>query len=389
MSELDSLRSFWGPKPPRLCVVETADWAFWTHRSHLGRAALDAGMEVHVIAPGGDEHRRIRSGGFHYHDIDLERSGTNPLAEGRFVTRLVELYRRIQPSIAHHIALKACMYGAMAARVARVPAIVGSVTGLGYAFMPAGPRRAVLRETVSMALRAALRGSRAHTVFQNPDDRDLFVRQSIVNPVRTSVILGSGVDTSRFRVVPEPGHVPSIVFGSRMLWDKGTAELVDALRLLRGRGVPFRACFAGAPDVANPAAVSEAQLRAWQGEGLLEWRGHVTDMAALLAESHVACLPSYREGLPLFLAEASASGRPVVTTDVPGCRSVVIHESTGLVVAVRDARALAMALERLLLDPALRARLGRAGREFAVRELSATRVVSQTFALYRALLEAR
>ncbi len=373
-------------KPPRLCVVETADFAFTTHRLHLGRAALEAGMDVHVLAPGGDQQRRIRDAGFHYHELELQRSGTNPTSEARVVLELAAHYRAIRPDVVHHIALKSVLYGALAARAVGVEAVVGSLTGLGYTFIPAGVKRALLRQAVSLGLRAALRGSRVHTIFQNPDDRDFFVRDGLVNAARTSVILGSGVDTQRFKPTPEPAGVPLIAFGARMLWDKGVAELVAALRVLRGRGVPFRACFAGTPDPANPATVTEPQLRSWQAEGILEWRGHVTDVAALLSECHIACLPSYREGLPLFLAEAAASGRAAVTTDVPGCRSVVVDGQTGLLVPARDSEALAQALEKLLLDPQLRLRMGRAARVHAERELAATRVVAETFAVYRSLL---
>ena len=383
--QLDAQTNF-GAVPPRLCVIETADWAFSTHRLHLGRAALQAGMEVHVIAPGGDQARRIRDGGFVYHELVMDRSGTNPATEALVVRELLALYRRIRPDIVHHVALKACLYGAIAARLANVPAIVGSVTGLGYTFIPGGAGRVLLREVVSMALRVSLRGTRVHTIFQNPDDRDLFARRAMVNGARASVILGSGVDTDRFVATAEPNGVPLIAFGSRMLWDKGIAELIEALKLLRQRRVAFRACFAGIPDPSNPATVTEEQLLDWQAQGLIEWRGQVADMAGLLAACHIACLPSYREGLPLFLAEAAASAKPVVTTDVPGCRSVVVQDQTGLLVPVRDARALADALQRLLLDAELRSRMGRAGRTFAERELSAKRVVSDTFAIYRSLL---
>lgn len=347
-------------------------------------------MEVHVVAPGGDRERRIRDGGFEYHELALERAGTNPALEARVVAELRDIYRRVRPHIVHHVALKSHLYGALAARSAGVPAIVGSLTGLGYAFIPGGLKRVLLREVVSLGLRAALRASRVHTIFQNPDDRAFFVRRGLVNAQRSSVILGSGVDTQQFRPSPPPtGVPPRICFGSRMLWDKGIAELVEALRLLRARGVAHEAWFAGTPDPANPATVSEATLRAWESEGLLRWCGHVKDMAALLAESHLACLPSYREGLPLFLAEAAACGRPAVTTDVPGCRSVVQHGQTGLLVPVREPLALADALQRLLEGAELRERLGRGARAFAEAELSASHVVASTFAVYRGLLARR
>lgn len=378
-----------GARGLRLCLVETADFAFWTHRLHLGQAAREAGMEVHVIAPGGDRQRRIRDAGFIYHELSLDRAGTNPATELKAVGELGRLYRKIRPDIVHHIALKSALYGAFAARAAGVPAIVGSLTGLGYTFIPGGLKRALLRETVTLSLRAALRGSRVHTIFQNPDDRAFFLSRHLVNERRTSVILGSGVDVQQFRPAPAVAGVPRICFGSRMLLDKGVAELVEALRLLRARGVAYEASFAGTPDPANPATITERELRAWEAEGLIEWHGQVRDMVGLLAKSHVACLPSYREGLPLFLAEAAACGKPAVTTDVPGCRSVVRHGQTGLLVPARNALALAGALQRLIEQPALRDQMGRAARAFADAELSAVHVVGSIFEVYRRLLAAR
>jgi glycosyltransferase involved in cell wall biosynthesis len=301
------------------------------------------------------------------------------------VWQLVRLYERIRPDLVHHIALKSVLYGSAVARLLGIPA-VGSITGLGYTFIPGGARRVVLREGISALLRVALRSPNIHVVFQNPDDQQLFLKKKLVREDRTSLIPGSGVDTVRFAFVPEPETLPRILVATRMLKDKGVVELVDAARLLRQRNVAFELVLAGDSDAENPATIEPSQLRAWHEEGIVRWLGHSGDIASLLRDAHVACLPSYREGLPLFLAEAAAAGRAAVATDVPGCRSVVQHGTTGLLVPPRNALALADALEQLLSDAGLRQRMGASARELAVREFAKEQVNGAIFRIYSALL---
>ena len=173
---------------------------------------------------------------------------------------------------------------------------------------------------------------------------------------------------------------------ARMLMDKGIVEFVEAARLLRAAGLQARFLLVGAPDTANPASIEKWRLEAWQSEGTVEWLGRREDIAALLAGAHVVCLPSYREGLPKTLAEAAAAGRPIVTTDVPGCREVVRDGIEGLLVPPRESARLACALERLLRDPELRLRMGSAARARAVECFSTTRINEETLSVYRKLL---
>jgi glycosyltransferase involved in cell wall biosynthesis len=174
-----------------------------------------------------------------------------------------------------------------------------------------------------------------------------------------------------------------VVFAARLLRDKGTSEFVAAARLLRQRGVEARFVLAGERDPLNPSTVSARDVDGWVREGVVESLGWVSDMPALLAGCHIVCLPSHREGLPKSLIEAAAAGRPIVTTDVPGCRDVVRHEDNGLVVPARDARALADAMQRLIEDAALRAQMGARGRVRAEQEFGLDAVIHQTLALYR------
>jgi|SRR6478735_5472379 len=375
-------------RPLRICFVETAASAFTAHRKHLARAALEAGLEVHLIAPDTVTTSMVGFERVICHELILDRSSVGPWAELGVISQLVRLYRRIRPDVVHHIALKPVLYGALAARVAGVRCVVGTLTGLGYTFIPGGLSRRVLRLVVSSALRVALSGG-GHTTFENPDDRDFFIDEGLVAAARSSVVVGSGVDTDEFTMQSEPSGVPVVLVGTRMLWDKGIGELVSAAQLLRAQGVQFRLVFAGAPDPQNPASIPDSQLFDWQNRGLIEWLGMRRDMPSLLAQCHIACLPSYREGLPVFLAEAAASGRPCVSTDVPGCRTAVIHEQTGLLVPACEVQGLAVALRRLIEDSHLRHRLGLGGRQHAERELSSRTVSAAFLRLYQDMLAAR
>lgn len=370
----------------KLVYVETDARAFTTHRKHLWRAGLAAGHDVHLIAPGSDSDTKgLREAGVVYHPLAMERGGMNPIAEAGTTLALARLYRRLRPDIVHHMALKSVLYGAAAARSVGVPAIVGSLTGLGYAFMPGGRRRRVLARGLLLGLRAALAARNVKTIVQNPDDRAFLLEQGVARPERVKLIYGSGVDTAEFFPAPEPEGPPIVLAGSRMLWDKGIGELVEACRLVRQAGASVRLVLAGDPDLQNPATISEAQLRAWTEQDHVEWRPHSGEMARLLRESTLACLPSYREGLPLFLAEAAASGRASITTDVPGCRSVVEHGHSGLIVPARETAPLAEAISKLLVDAPLRRQMGESARRLAEQRFSKEVVTDQIFAVYESL----
>jgi glycosyltransferase involved in cell wall biosynthesis len=257
---------------------------------------------------------------------------------------------------------------------------------MGFVFSSRSRLATILRPLVRAALRALLNPPGSRVVFENPDDLESAARRRLVRREDAVLIRGAGVDTERFRPTPEPAGTPTVVLIARMLWDKGVGEYVEAGRLLKAKGVGASLILVGAPDARNPAAISEAQLRAWHEEGIVQWLGYRADIAEILAHCHIVCLPSYREGLPKCLLEAMAAGRPIVATDVPGCREAVRNGDNGLLVPSRDTEALAGALEALIGDPLLRRRYGDRGRRRAETEF-ATRVVNEaTLGLYQEML---
>ncbi|MFA7430530.1 MAG: glycosyltransferase family 4 protein [Rhodospirillaceae bacterium] len=375
------------PTRPLLLFVVTEDWAFWSHRLPMARAARDAGFAVAVACRAGLHRERIEAEGFRVLPLrHLRRESLNPWTEARAVAELTALYRRERPALVHHVAMKPVLYGALAARLAGVPAVVNALAGMGFVFTATSVKARVLRPAILAAFRLLLNRPGSRVLVQNADDRALFVERGLVLADRVALIPGSGVDTNAFVPAPEPSGPPVALCVARLLWDKGIGELVEAAHLLRARGVALRIRVAGDPDPANPRTIPEETVRAWSAEGLVEFLGRRDDIAALTAASHIAVLPSYREGMPKALLEAAACGRPLVTTDVPGCRALVEDGINGLLVPERDALALADALERLALDAALRQRLGQQARRQA-EEIYSERAVGRAVAdLYRSLV---
>lgn len=359
---------------------------FLSHRLPLALGALTAGYDVHLATPDHPRRREVENRGVTFHPILMSRSGMGPWGEYRSFRSLLRLYRDLRPDVVHQVTPKPVIYGSLAARVAGVRSVVNAISGLGHVFVARGWKADLRRTVVLQAYRSAFAHSRCRGIFQNPDDVALFREAGIVTEGQTLLIPGSGVDLAEFHPTPEPAGRPVVILPSRLLWDKGVGEFVAAARGLRDRGLEHRAVLVGKPDPGNPRAVPEEEVQRWVKEGVVEWWGHREDMPGVFAQSNVVCLPStYREGVPKVLLEAAAAGRAIITTDVPGCRDVVKHENTGLLIPPRDPLALSAAIERLVEDPILRARLGSRARARAVAEFGIGRVVETTLGLYREL----
>ena len=374
---------------PRLLFLITEDWYFWSHRLDLARASAQAGFDVSIASRVTAHGERIQHEGFQLLPISLFRRGRNPFVELAAVLELVRLYRRERPAIVHHVALKPILYGSLAAWISGVPVVVNAFAGLGYAFTDETRRKSIAHRFLCRALTTLLQLSKAIVIFQNKDDRELLLKEGVVEIQQTRIIPGSGVDTKRFDVHPSAEECPIVMLASRMLWDKGIGEFVEASRRLKQNGLAARYVLVGRCDEHNPAAIEPTQLRQWVEEGVVEWWEHRDEMSSTLASATIVVLPSYREGLPKVLLEAAACGKPLIATDVPGCREIVTHGVNGLLVAARDSAALAVAIDTLLRDSSRRAAMGVAGREVVTRMFSVEKIAGQFVDLYRELLAGR
>jgi len=377
------------PERPRIMYLVTEDWVFVSHRLPIARAARDAGFDVVVATRVAEHGAAIEREGFALIPLPWNRRSLNPFRELASLVRLVALYRRLKPAIVHHVAVKPALIGSVAAWLAGVPRIVNAITGLGFVFSSTSVRARLLRPLIRNGFRLLLQRPQSRIIVQNPDDSTVLVNECGIARERIHLIRGSGVDLDRFHATPEPTTAGGVVatLASRMIWDKGVGDLVAAARLLKAKGAPVRVVLAGKPDPDNPASIPEAQLRAWHEEGVVEWRGFVTDMPALWAESHIAVLPSfYGEGVPKCLIEAAASARAIVAADGPGLREIVRDGENGVLVPPHDAAALAAAIERLASDADARRRMGAIGRTLSESDFGERKVAAETLTLYRKLL---
>lgn len=369
----------------KLLYVVTEDKAFLSHRLPMARAARDAGFDVHVATSVGPAAEAIRAEGFTIHPMPLRRGGLSPLGAISTIQALRKIKRELDPAIVHHVGMQICVLGGISSLGMTTPQI-NAMTGLGYAFTSTTAQALLLRIVIAVALRFLL--NRDHAVFlvQNPDDRTALETIGIDHH-RLARIPGSGVDTDKLTPLPEPDGPISVGFAGRLLTSKGIRALVAAHRILRTQGMDIRLLIAGTSDPANPDSVTLEEAQQWNSEPGIKWLGQVGDIASLWRDSHIAALPSHREGLPKSLLEAAACGRPMVATDAPGCREIVIHEETGLLVPIEDPQALAKAIGALAASKELRTRYGAAARQLVVDEMSAQAIGAATVALYEEQLQ--
>ncbi len=335
-------------------------------RGPLIEALLASGCEVHVAAPGlallPQVRRWLEAKDVKWHDIPLRRTGTNPVADLGLLFALLRLMRKERPTVVLPYTIKPVVYGTIAAWLARVPRRFALVTGLGYAFT--GDRDGLVKRIISHLYRAAL--GHAHKVFfQNPDDERHFREAGILPAQVPSVVVnGSGVDVDAYSVQPLAGDPPVFLMIGRLLGDKGVREYVEAAWRLKAGASRARFLLVGWVD-ANPDAIDQAELDEWVASGVIEFLGKLDDVRPAIAAASVYVLPSYREGTPRTVLEAMAMGRPVITTDAPGCRETVVDGDNGFLVPVQSVDALVAAMSRFIADPALAARMGMRSRGIA------------------------
>ena len=369
---------------PRLLYLVSEDWYFLSHRLPMARAARAAGYEVHVATRVVDGGAAIEAEGFTLHPLTWRRGSTNPLDFLQAVLQARAVYRRLAPALVHQVAFWPSIVGSVAG-VGLPAKRLSALAGLGFAFTSNTLKARLVRTLLRPLLRHLLGGKRAAVLVQNPDDRAAFIALGVA-PSHVFLIPGSGVDTERLKPLPEPPEPVAVAYVGRLLADKGLRSLIAAQTRLTARGQPIRLLIAGDPDPANPASIPPPEIADWRRQPGVELLGHVSDIASVWAKAHIAVLPSRREGLPKSLLEAAACGRPIVATDVPGCREIARPDTNALLVQVDDAAALADAMATLAQDAGLRARFGAAGRALVEREFSNARIGADIVALYRKLL---
>jgi mannose/cellobiose epimerase-like protein (N-acyl-D-glucosamine 2-epimerase family)/glycosyltransferase involved in cell wall biosynthesis len=369
----------------RVIYLVTEDWYFMSHRLPMARAARDAGFEVHVATRVDRHATAIETEGFHLHPISWRRGSLDPRDLVRVVREVRRLYRNIKPDLAHHVALPATVVGSLAATGLPIVCL-NAMTGLGTMFTSDAVKIRLVRTALTLALRRLLNRARSATLVQNLDDRAVIERLG-VDSARIALIPGSGVDIDSMTPKPEPLGPVIVAFVGRLVESKGVRTLMAAHGRLGQRGRKIQLLLAGTPDPANPMSIPAQDIETWSKRPNVTHLGFVEDIGALWASAHIAVLPSHREGMPLSLLEAAACGRPLVATDVPGCRDIARPGVNAFLVPLDDAEALADAIDRLAGDAELRRKFGRASRDLVEQNFSSRRIGAALVKLYRRLLE--
>lgn len=369
-----------------LFVVNTPEF-FISHRLPLALAAREEGFEVHVATANGAGVQRIKAQGINHHVIDFARSGQDPLVELKTLYQILNLFKLLKPNLIHLVTIKPVLYGGICARFCGIEGVVSAISGLGIVFSTHSPMSRLRKWFISHLYTFAFRQKSLAVIFQNLDDRDTLLSTGALKLPQARMIRGSGIWLSEFPIRSEPEGKPVVAMAARLLRTKGVVEFVEAARILKKRSVSVDMRLIGSPDLGNPTSISENELMEWNNEGIVSLLGHRSDIAEQYAASNIVCLPSYYgEGLPKCLVEAAAAARAVVTTDHPGCRDAIIPDQTGLLVPIKDPVALADAIQKLIEDPKLRERMGKAGRALAEKEFSIDKIVSQHLQIYEEVL---
>lgn len=352
----------------RIGIISSSAFTLINFRGPLIEAMCKRGMTVFAFAPDYDEGTlaAVRSLGATPQDISLSRAGMNPFRDLIDLVKLARQLRELKLDATFCYFIKPVIYGTLAATLAGIARRVAMIEGVGYVFTEGeqfGLRRRVLRTLVTGLYKLAL--SQTHRVFMlNPDDRKMFIESGMVESEKVSLLKGIGVDLDQFIVEETSAEPVSFILIARLLKEKGIYDYVEAARVVRRQHPRARFVLLGSVDL-NPGSISLEEVKTWVKDGLVEWPGHVSDVRPWIAQASVFVLPSYREGLPRSTQEVMAMGKPVITTDVPGCRETVEHGINGFKVPVRDPAALAEAMLTFIRSPHLVESMGRASRHKA------------------------
>lgn len=372
----------------KLIFLAAEDWSFLAHRMPMARAARDAGFDVAVITRvnRAETCAAIESGGIRVIPFNWQRRSINLIAALREISAIRKIYAAERPNIVHHVAIKPIIWGTLAAIGAGMKRVVNAPTGLGYIFTSQDFLARGLRVIVSPLLRFCMRSPRVWTVLENSDDLRDLIADGMIIADRATLIRGCGIELDIHTTLLEPDGPITIGIAARMLHDKGIMPLVQAIQMVRQRGLDIRLLMAGTPDAENHASLTDAEMAQISAMPGITVLGQIADIRALWARCHIAVLPSRREGLPKALLEAAAAQRAIIATDVPGCREICVDGVNGIRVPVDDARALADAIQVLAQNPALRACYAAASRAMAEGDLSAIAVGAAMTALYNRIV---
>ena len=364
-----------------ICFVYNTSQYLYKFRLELMESMLRDGYAVYAIAPEDRYSAKFQQHNIQFISIEVDRRGYNIFKDIKLVWSLANIYRKISPLIVHHFTIKPVLYGSLAGRLAKIPKIINSITGLGYTFINSSWSKWLICKLYYISQKS----DKIQLIFQNPDDRDFFLDKNLIRNNQSNLILSSGVNLEKFKCSnyqsSSASHQCTFLFLSRIFYDKGIVELVEAIKMVFKSNEHVKLIIAGDVDLGNPGLVSKDWMDTKSKLSFIDWIGYIDDVTELFSKVDVVVLPSYREGVPHSLIEALAMGLPVITTDTPGCRVVVDHGLNGFMVPPRDSNTLYNAMLKLANDYALRKKFGRYSLEKS-KEFDVKKINKETMELY-------
>lgn len=373
-------------KKHKILFIIVEDRYFLSHRLHLAQYAIKKGYQVGLLCKISKHKEFLENEGIQVFDWSLVRGSFNLFFEIKAIYEILITLLKFAPDVLHAVALKPVIYASFASKLVFLKSRVFALGGLGFIFSSDKILAKLLRPLIVLVLKFTFSGNKSRLIIQNIDDKRTLINLKVIRDEKIDLIKGAGVDMKIFSFIKEPSQIPEVILPARLLWDKGVGEFVLAADILKKRGINAKFTLLGETDPHNPECIPDDQIEDWKKEGAVGVAGFQDDMAKCIQDCAVVCLPSYREGLPKSLLEAASCGRPIVTTDVPGCREIVQDGVNGYLVPSKDPDLLAEALSRLLTDRKLREVMGLKGREFVEREFSAEIVAIKTEKIWNSLL---
>jgi glycosyltransferase involved in cell wall biosynthesis len=370
----------------KLLFIVNVDWFFISHRLPIAIDAIKNGYEVHLACGITDRQNELEALGVVVHPVSITRSGTSLLKEFRVIKELNSVVNKVLPDVVHLVTIKGAVYGGLVTRFKKIKTRVVSISGLGFVFIDESSKARIIRFLVTKLYRLALNSANTKVIFQNENDKNIFIQNKIIKPNQSLVIRGSGVDLNTYKYLPESSGEKVVMFLARLLKDKGLVEFCDAATDLKQAGFKGRFVLVGDIDLHNPNSITQAELNNYVSSGYIEHWGYSNNVPEIIAKSHIMVLPSYREGLPKSLIEAAACGRAVITTDVPGCRDAVTPNVTGVLIPIKSSAAIVSAVLDLCDKEDKRKAMGKCGRELAESQFDISDVITTHLNLYKGAL---
>ena len=370
----------------KILFFVNVDWFFVSHRLPIAVAAFKAGFEVHVVTTMTGKENILRKAGFILHDVPISRGNASPFSYLKTISEIVKIFRNVKPDLVHLITIKPILLGGIAARIVGIHGVIAAISGMGYVFINKGLIASIRKWTVKLLYNISLGHKNLRVICQNLNDLDDIQKATKLPNRSFTVIDGSGISLKNFQYTVDTNKIPKVIMASRMLKDKGVLEFVEAARIIKNANIQVSFILVGSPDPDNPSSITMSQIQDWTEKNILEFWGHQEDMNQILGQASIIVLPSYREGFPKVLIEAAAVGRPVVTTDVAGCRDAIYNGVTGVLVPAKDSNALAEAIKKLLVSPETCYKMGKEGRKMAEKRFDEKITIERHLSIYDQVL---